>query len=219
MKIIKPSVSLEWITPNAIEVIERAGRTSYKSEDLITPESGPVFVEKLNRLGHHSVLEHAVASVRIICDRGVMAEITRHRIASFTVESTRYCNYTKDKFGNEIQVIKPDDIPEPCLESLMTRGECRCDPCTIHFFWMDAVISAQDSYNVMIQKKITPQIARSVLPTCLKTELVMTANLREWIHFLKLRTDKASHPQMRQVANMVQAVLHKECPSIFVESK
>ena len=217
MIIVKPSVSLEWITPNALETIERAGRTCYKSEDRIGPDTALAFCGMIHQRGHESVVEHAVASLRIVCDRGVSHEIVRHRIASYSQESTRYCNYAKEKFGHEIQVIKPDEIPEPCLESTMTRGECRCDPCTIHFFWVDAIISAQDAYNVMIQKKVTPQIARSVLPTCLKTELVMTANFREWMHFLKLRTDKASHPQMRQVANMAQAILQKECPGIFGE--
>src|ERR1035437_6033730 len=108
MTLIEPSVTLEWITPNAVEMIERAGRTSYKSEDLITPESGEVFVEKLNRLGHHSVLEHAVASLRFITDRGISHEMVRHRIASYTQESTRYVNYCKDKHGGgDIKFIPP----------------------------------------------------------------------------------------------------------------
>lgn len=198
MKIVEPSVSLEWITPTPLQAIERAGRVCYKSEDKITDTSAETFCKMIYQRGHESVVEHAVASIRIVCDRGVSHEIVRHRIASYSQESTRYCNYTKEKFGNEISVIKPPGML-PVAEVA----------------WEDAMLAAEKAYVRMTSNGATPQIARSVLPTCLKTELVMTANFREWRHFLKLRTDKAAHPQMREVALMIQAILAEKCPFVF----
>ena len=142
--------------------------------------------------------EHAVASIRIICDRGVSHEIVRHRIASYSQESTRYCNYTKEKFGKEITVIQPPDMSEE-----------------EEVFWTHGVLHAETAYFEMLKSGSTPQRARSVLPNCLKTELVMTTNFREWKHFIKLRTDPAAHPQMREVAFMIKDLLAKECPEVF----
>ena len=198
MKIVQPSVSLEWITPEPLQAIERAGRVCYKSEDKITADSAETFCKMIYQRGHESVMEHAVASIRIICDRGVSHEIVRHRIASYSQESTRYCNYSKDKFGNEITVIEPPDL---------TDGQ--------RTMWVVGVMGAESAYFSMIENGSTPQIARSVLPNSLKTELVMTCNFREWKHFLTLRTSPAAHPQMRQVAMMIKELLSKECPFIF----
>jgi thymidylate synthase (FAD) len=200
MRIVQPSVSLEWITLEAMKAIERAGRVCYKSEDKITDESAQAFCRMIYQKGHESVLEHGVASLRIVCDRGVSHEIVRHRLASYSQESTRYCNYSKEKFGNEIAVICP-----PGLNSHE------------YVHWENAVVSAERAYFELIRAGQSPQIARSVLPTCLKTELVMTTNFREWKHFLKLRTDKASHPQMQEVAFMVKDILARECPYFFGE--
>jgi thymidylate synthase (FAD) len=198
MKVVDPQVSLEWITPMPLQAIERAGRTCYKSEDKITDDSAEVFCRMIYKRGHESVVEHAVASVRIICDRGVTHEIVRHRLASYSQESTRYCNYGKDKFNGQIQVIMPPDMTEE------QKAE-----------WWDAMCYAEKKYLRMLELGATPQIARSVLPTGLKTEIVMTANFREWRHFLKLRTDKAAHPQMREVALMIQVILAEKCPFVF----
>lgn len=200
MKIIKPSVVLEWITPDALLTIEKAGRTCYKSEDKITPTSAEQFCGMIKQRGHESVVEHACASFRIICDRGVTHEIVRHRLASYSQESTRYCNYGKAKFGEEITVIEPPGLTwEQRLE------------------WDQAVRQCEKSYLEMLKTGCSPQIARSILPNCLKTEIVMTANFREWLHFLNLRSDRnpGAHPQMREVANMIEEILIRECPTIF----
>lgn len=198
MKIVQPTAVLEWITPEPLLAIERAGRTCYKSEDKITEGSAVKFCDMIYQRGHESVVEHAVASFRIVCDRGVSHEIVRHRLASYSQESTRYCNYSKDKFGNEIQVIQP-----PGLDEFQRLA------------WEEGVRNTEEAYFNMLARGCTPQIARSVLPNCLKTEIVMTANFREWMHFLKLRTSSAAHPQMREVAVQIQAILAEQVPSIF----
>ena len=199
MKIVKPDVSLLWITPDAYKNIEVAGRTCYKSEDKITDDSAVKFCGMIKQRGHESVVEHAVASFKIICDRGVSHEIVRHRIASYSQESTRYCNYSKDKFGKEITVIEPPD---------MTYGQVQA--------WKESVLAAERLYFSMIEQGASPQIARSVLPNCLKTELVMTANFREWLHFIELRTSPAAHPQIRPIAEMIRQMLYQFCPTIFI---
>ena len=218
MKIVKPQVSLEWITPTPLQAIERAGRVCYKSEDKITDDSAEIFCRMIYKRGHESVIEHAVASLRIVCDRGVSHEIVRHRIASYSQESTRYCNYSKDKFGNEINVIMPPDIgycSDPECGSACPRLGPICEQCQLTDIWFMGVEAAESTYKQLTQRGISPQIARSVLPNCLKTELVMTANFREWRHFLTLRTDKAAHPQMREIAFMVKAILAEKCPFVF----
>uniref|UniRef100_A0A6H1Z7T7 Putative thymidylate synthase n=1 Tax=viral metagenome TaxID=1070528 RepID=A0A6H1Z7T7_9ZZZZ len=190
MRIVKQSVELESITPNAVQLIERAGRTCYKSEDRVTDDSAEAFVKMILKRGHHSVIEHAAqASFRVICDRGVSHEFVRHRLMSFSQESTRYCNYAKGKFGGEIAVIE-----------LGFTGDMRR-------VWEGAMLAAETAYLSLVEAGAPPQFARSVLPTCLKTELVATANFREWRHFLKLRTAPAAHPQMREVAYMIADIL------------
>jgi thymidylate synthase (FAD) len=198
MRIVHPSVTLEWITPEPLLSIERAGRVCYKSEDKITPGSAEKFCTMINQRGHASVVEHAAASFRIICDRGVSHEIVRHRLASYSQESTRYCNYSKDKFGSEIAVIQPPGLEGEALDA-----------------WKTSCQMAEHYYSRMLEKGCSPQIARSVLPTCLKTELVMTANFREWMHFIRLRTSKAAHPQIRPIAQEINRVLAGYCPTIF----
>jgi thymidylate synthase (FAD) len=202
MKIIEPSVTLEWITPEALLTIEKAGRVCYKSEDKITEGSAEKFCTMIKQRGHESVVEHAVASFRIVCDRGVSHEIVRHRIASYSQESTRYCNYTKDKFGSEITVIQPPGLVDFALAH-----------------WKAAMKEAEARYFMLLDHGASPQIARSVLPNSLKTELVMTANFREWLHFIDLRTSPAAHPQMREIAEMIKKVLAEQVPYIFAETE
>jgi len=199
MKIVEPRVDLLWITPEPYKHIEISGRTCYKSEDKITDDSAIKFCDMIKQRGHESVVEHAVASFRIICDRGVSHEIVRHRIASYSQESTRYCNYSKDKFNGQIQVIQPPGMTdEQILE------------------WREAMVLAEKQYLTMLEKGCSPQIARSVLPNSLKTEIVMTANFREWMHFIKLRTSPAAHPQIRPIAEEIRQHLAEYCPTIFV---
>lgn len=200
MKIVEPSVELMWITPDPYQNIERAGRTCYKSEDKITDDSAVKFCGMIKQRGHESVVEHAVASFKIVCDRGVSHEIVRHRVASYSQESTRYCNYSKDKFGNEISVIIPPDLT-PDQEAT----------------WRWAMEHIEQKYFEMLKFGASPQIARSVLPNSLKTEIVMTANFREWLHFINLRTSPAAHPQIRPIAESIRKILAQHCPTIFVE--
>ena len=205
MKLINHTFEiLSNIDDNILKNIERAGRVCYKSEDLITKDSSEKFVKKIIDLGHESVLEHFSFTVKFICDRGVSHEIVRHRIASYSQESTRYCNYSKDDFGSEITVI------EPCFLVPGTAG---------YDMWYRACQMAEQYYFSMLDWGCSPQEARAVLPNSLKTELVMTANIREWRHFLKLRTSPAAHPQMREVANLLLKELKQKVPVLFDDIK
>lgn len=191
MNLRKPSALIIAMTQTPLDLIEAAGRTCYKSEDNITSQSHLAFVEMILKRGHDSVLEHASASVRFVCDRGVSHEIVRHRIASYSQESTRYCDYN----GGHVEFIIPPwvDIAEGTYEMRNFPAILADNP----WFW--AMINAENSYKALRKYGWTPEKARSVLPNSLKTELVMTANLREWRHFFKLRTAPAAHPQMREI--------------------
>lgn len=180
--------------------IEKIGRVCYKSEDKITGQSSERFVQNIIKSGHESVIEHEKISVRIICDRGVSHEIVRHRIASYSQESTRYCNYYKDKFGKELTVIKPLFWDESSEE---------------YKLWYKTMQNIEESYNKMIEMGAKPQEARSILPNSLKTEIVVSMNLREWRHFFKLRTSIKAHPQMREVACGLLDEFKKRIPVIF----
>jgi thymidylate synthase (FAD) len=202
MKIIKPSVEiLDNITPvEILKKLELCGRVCYKSEDKITDESAVKFISNIIKRGRENVLKHASFSVKFICDRGVTHEMVRHRTASYSQESTRYCNYSKGQFSGEITVI------EPCFLVPGTEG---------YDMWYRACQMAEQYYFSMLDWGCSPQEARAVLPNSLKTEIVMTANVREWRHFLKLRTSPAAHPQMREVANMLLTKLNFLLPSLF----
>lgn len=198
MKIISPSVELLWITPDPEVQIEAAGRTCYKSENKITKDSAMEFSRRMRKLGHHAMIEHAVASFRIITDRGITHEIVRHRLASYAQESTRYCNYSTDKFGNKCSFIEPLDLtPEQKTE------------------WEYACVIAEQQYFKLLNLGCHTQIARAVLPNCLKTEIVMMANLREWRHFITMRGTMKAHPQIRPIANQIWKVLMDYAPSVF----
>lgn len=203
MKIIKPSVEL--INPPSYETllatIEAAGRTCYKSEDKITDGSASQFVQGIIKRGHEAVIEHGSLSVRFTCDRGVSHEIVRHRLAAFCQESTRYCNYGKGKFGEEITVI------EPCFWS---------EDSELYWAWKNACLISEQCYFSLLKSGATPQEARSVLPNSLKTEVVMTANMREWRHFLKMRHSPAAHPDMQVIASMLLGLFKLNYP-VFVE--
>jgi thymidylate synthase (FAD) len=201
MRIVEPSYTIESpIDGNAIlKHIEKAGRTCYKSEDKITTDSAKKFIAMLIKRGHHSVLEHHFVTVRFICDRGVTHEIVRHRLASYSQESTRYCNYSKEKFGNEITFID--------LSYFMDFKQTN--------EWIHALEYAEQKYFKMIKAGCSPQIARSVLPNSLKTEIVMTCNLREWRHVFQLRTAKPAHPQMRSLMIPLLREFQERIPILF----
>lgn len=198
MHIVEQNVTVETALDGdrILRQIERAGRTCWKSEGQATADSAPRFVDMLvHGKGHESVIEHESITVRFICDRGISHEIVRHRIASYSQESTRYCNYGK-KGG--MRVVQP---PFSKLESIDV--------------WTKAMLAAEDAYLQLLALGEKPQIARSVLPTCLATELVMTANLREWRHFLMLRTAKAAHPQIRELAIDLLWKFQRAIPVVF----
>ena len=216
MKIIEPSVHLEdKIDGQAIlKKIERIGRVCYKSENNIKEDSAERFVKSIITRGHESVLEHVSISVRVICDRGVTHEIVRHRVASYSQESTRYCNYSNEKFGNELTFIKPcywENENNTHEFEMSVAYRCR----NSYEQWLKCMWNIELCYFAMLEHGATPEQARSILPNSLKTEIVMTMNLREWRHFFKLRCAKAAHPQMRQVANMILDEFKSKIPVVF----
>lgn len=206
MIIIEPYVEISKFDGiQILKNIEQAGRVCYKSEGNIDKNSYVKFIKKIAKSGHHSVLEHEKLTVKIICDRGVSHEIVRHRLGSYSQESTRYCNYSKEQFGNEITVIKPFFFLQNKYEDESYR----------YFLWKEACEWTEKYYFHLIKNGATPQEARSVLPNSLKTEIFVTYNLREWRHFFNLRCAKAAHPQMRQVAIPLLLYLQKQIPIIF----
>lgn len=213
MKIIYAGFEIEntEVFNGMLERIEKAGRTCYKSEDRITKESAPKFVEMIIKRGHEAMLEHGgMISVRFICNRGVSHEIVRHRIASFAQESTRYCNYNKDKFGSEITCISIEPMMSERIEEI---GCYRI--LEILEEHEKAMIDAEKHYMRMIDLGCTPQEARSVLPESIKTEIVVSANPREWRAFFKLRVAGASHPQMREITRPLLDEFKRLVPVLF----
>lgn len=202
MRIIKPSFEFmqDIEGEEILKRLERAGRVCYKSEDKITQDSAEKFLTNIIKRGHESVLEHEKITIRVICDRGVTHELVRHRIASYSQESTRYCNYSNEKFGSELTLIKPcfwaEDDPR-------------------YIIWSEQMQQIEHTYFKLTEAGASPQEARSILPNSLKTEIVVTMNIREWRHFFKLRTATTAHPQMREIANMVLAEFRKKIPVLF----
>ncbi len=202
MKIIQPSYEiLINVSPQVIlSNIEQYGRVCYKSEGKITEDSAGPFIRRIIKSGHESVIEHEKISVKIVCDRGITHEIVRHRIASYSQESTRYCNYSQDKFGNELTFIKP----------------CFWDEQSINYeIWKSQMQKVENDYIALIDHGATPEQARSILPNSLKTEIVVTMNLREWRHFFKLRTSLRAHPQMREISIPLFKTMRDLLPPVF----
>ena len=204
MKIIKPYFEVLQIPEGHVSLkhIEVAARTCYKSEEKTTENSAAALLKRLIKSGHHSVFEHAGVSVRIVCDRGITHELVRHRLSSFSQESTRYANYSKDKFGKEITVIKPFFW---------------ADGSDLYGTWVKAMEAAESAYLKLIEIGASAQEARSVLPNSLKTEIIVTANLRQWRHIFNLRCAKASHPQIRQIMLPMLSVFNENIPIVFAD--
>jgi thymidylate synthase (FAD) len=201
MKIVRASYEIisSLFGIDMLQSIERAGRVCYKSEDKITEESAPAFVAMLIKRGHEAMIEHGPSiAVKFTVDRGVSHEMVRHRIASFAQESTRYCNYGSGKFGKEITVIEPIGLDDRQIE-----------------MWKSACSWAEHVYLSLLEVGLSPQMARSVLPNSLKTEIIITANPREWRHILKLRAAEAAHPQMREVMIPLCRDLQSRIPILF----
>ncbi len=202
MNVIKASTTImdNLNGTDILKKIEQCGRVCYKSEDKIQADSAKKFIATILKSGHESVIEHVSFTVKFIVDRGVSHELVRHRIASFSQESTRYCNYSKGDFNSEITVI------EPCFLEPGTKG---------YNIWETSCSLSEEMYFKMLDWGCTAQEARSVLPNSLKTEVVMTANLREWRLFFKLRTSMAAHPQMREVTRPLLDKLKTIIPVVF----
>lgn len=207
MKIIEPSVELveDFDAAAIMRKLERAGRVCYKSEGNIKDDSAEKFIRAIIKRGHESVIEHAAISFKIICDRGVTHELVRHRIgASYSQESTRYCDYSAGKFGGELTFIKP------CFWSEDDEN---------FKLWRSTMELIEKNYLALRAGGARPEEARSILPNSLKTEIFVTMNLRELRHFIKLRTAKAAHPQMREVALKIYKILAEKLPAVFDDLK
>lgn len=209
MILVKPEVEIIDMADysDILRKIEKIGRVCYKSEDRIQNDSAEKFIAGIIKRGHESVIEHESVSVRVICDRGVTHEIVRHRVASYSQESTRYCNYSKEKFQSQISVI---DISTGFSYDMENSVDCQK-----YEIWYEAMENAEKSYFRMLEAGASPQEARAVLPNSLKTELVMTMNLREWRHFFKLRTSNRAHPQMKEVSKLILEVFRQKLPVFF----
>ena len=227
MKIIDQSYE---ITPlidfnKQLQTIESCGRIAYQSEDAITPDSASKFVAMIKTRNHGAVLEHSTMSVKFITDRGISHELVRHRLASFTQESTRYCSYIKDKFDGQITVIRPPWTSKSLLgewlideknpDALVKRVWDSKAP-LVESAWLTSMFQSENTYLLLLKKGWSPQQARSVLPNSLKTSIVVTANFREWLHIFQLRAiEKAAHPQMRDLMIPLYEECRKACPEIF----
>lgn len=202
VKIVEPHVEI--ITPLDGEAIlkhlELCARNCYKSEDKITPDSARTMIKKLLELGHEAMIEHYTLTVKLTCDIGVYKDLTRHRLVSFAIESTRYCNYSKGKFGNELSVIKPCHIKENTPE---------------YDLWLSTMQTIEKNYNQMAALGCRPDQLRMLLPHSTKADVIMTANLREWRHIFKLRCAPAAHPTVQEVMDMLLVKLRNEIPVIF----
>lgn len=215
MIIAEPSFE---VTPfdatEAMLAVERAARTCYKSEAKVTQGSAEKLVRALISSGHHSVMEHRSITVRFIVDRGVSHCLVRHRIAAFSQESTQYCNYSRDRFDGQVTFIKPpwcENVPTGQFEKFVTMPMLARE----EGMWAHHMLDSELKYLELISMGWAPQQARSVLPTSVKTELVMTCNLREWRHILGLRTSVREQKQVREVMVPLGIALSRALPVIF----
>ncbi len=196
--------SFEILTPidgeTVLKHIERCGRTCYQSFDKMGDDTHIRFASHIVERHHESVLEHFSVSVKFIIDRAIANELTRHRVASFSQESTRYCCYSKEKFKGEITVIRPIEMDAQSKA---------------YQYWFDNMLEIEKTYLKLIELGEKPETARSVLPCCLKTEIVATANLREWRHIFKLRCSDAAHPDIRFIMRQLRDEMKRHIPIVF----
>jgi len=214
MIIVRPSFTIETELdgPQILWDLAMFARVSYKSEANADKESAESFIKKRMDGGHWTVLEHYSITVRFICNRGVSHELVRHRLASYTQESTRFCNYSKNRFGKEITVISPTWLlsPEKEVKDLSQDEAC------LYRTWQSAMEMAETAYFTLLKMGAKPQYARGVLPNDLKTEIVMTANLREWRHVFSQRAiNRAAHPQIRELMVPLLRTLAAKIPIVF----
>ena len=200
MIVVEPEIQVEnYDAIRIMENIERACRTCYRSENLIDEESYKRLLRNCLNRGHESILEHEKITVRMRCDIGVYKDLTRHRFGSFSIESTRYCNYGKDKFDNEIKFIEP----------------CNIEPGYIYGLWANEMQNVEHTYLHMVEAGCTPDQMRMILPHSTAAEVTMTANIREWRHILELRCSKAAHPAIRQLLIPLLLKFKEDMPELF----
>jgi thymidylate synthase (FAD) len=203
MKVIEPSYEI--LTPidgaEIIKIIEKDARTCYKSEEKIGEGTAERMVSMLIKNGHEAMIEMVDLKVKFIHNRGFSHEMVRHRLCSFAQESTRYCNYSADKFGRELTFIKPYWSP---IDNFPAGAQ-----------WARICANIEDTYFMMLDAGLQPQAARGILPNDLKTEIVVKTNLREWRAIFKLRCASAAHPDMRRVMIPLLMELKDRIPIIF----
>lgn len=211
MKLIKPKVEIldRLDERGVINRIATVARTCYKSEDYSTIQKDKALVKRLIDSKHDAMLEFVDITVKFTTDRAIANELVRHRMASYAQESTRYCNYSKDKFDNELTFIIPSQAETNQFNQILT------DDAEAFPSFKDALEMAEAYYMTLIHKGWTAEQARSVLPLCTKTEINMKANLREWRHFFRLRCNKHAHPDMRVLALDLLKQMHDKLPTIF----
>ena len=201
MLLVEPEIQVEnYDGIRIMKNIERACRTCYRSEGLITEDSYKKLLKNCINRGHESILEHEKITIRMRCDVGVYKDLTRHRFASFSIESTRYCNYGKDKFDRELKVIKPCNIDEDS---------------NLYAFWKNTMERIEMNYLHMTDNGATPDQMRMILPHSTAAEVTMTANIREWRHILELRCSKAVHPAIRQLLIPLLLKFKEDMPELF----
>ena len=201
MLLVEPEIQVEkYDGIRIMKNIERACRTCYRSEGLITEDSYKKLLKNCINRGHESILEHEKITIRMRCDIGVYKDLTRHRFGSFSIESTRYCNYGKDKFDRELKVIKPCNIDEDS---------------NLYAFWKNTMKRIEMNYLHMTDNGATPDQMRMILPHSTAAEVTMTANIREWRHILELRCSKAAHPAIRQLLIPLLLKFKEDMPELF----
>ena len=200
MRLVEPWIKVEnFDGVKIMKRIERACRTCYRSEDKISEESYKNLLTNCLNRGHESVLEHEKITVRIYSDIGTYKDLTRHRFASFSVESTRYCSYNKDKYGNEIAVVNPVYMEDK----------------EVFETWKKAIEDMEKVYMKMKELGASTDMCREILPHSTAAEYTMTANIREWKHILELRTTNHVHPAIRQVLIPLLLLFKEQMPEIF----
>ena len=229
MILIKPSYKILRFPETPLEDLEEVARTCYKSEDKIGENTHVRMIERLMEKHHGAMLEFGGDPiVKLVCDRGVTHEMVRHRLCSFAQESTRYCNYSKDKFGNQLTFVIPPwfaedlsegewDVEETCFYQRGTQTFIQAAHLPILWSWLWTLRTAEVHYLDLIKQGQSPQEARSVLPNSLKTEIVVKANTREWMHIFSQRCAKAAHPQMRELMVPLAKEFVRQAPTLYGE--
>ncbi len=203
-----------------VQFLELYGRTCYKSEDRITRESAASFIPGIIKSGHESVIEHQALTVKFVCSRAASHQLVRHRIAAYSQESQRYCNYGKSE---ALQIIAPESFDVPCGIYRIQNGELQdCDAGVYHSYhgpyaeFLYGAILAYQQYGILLRKGAKPEDARFLLPNACKTEVVATFDLRQWRHVFRHRAlNPKAQWEIRAMMLDVLSKFKKELPEIF----